>query len=55
VTYLALAQERFMDAGGDGALAPADRHFELFGIAPTCSRDGSIADAMVDDRSCPRS
>jgi hypothetical protein len=34
-TYLALAQERFADAGGDAALAPADRYFELFGIAPS--------------------
>ncbi|HEX8114824.1 MAG TPA: peptidoglycan-binding domain-containing protein, partial [Kofleriaceae bacterium] len=33
--YLALAQERFADAGGDAALAPADRYFELFGIAPS--------------------
>lgn len=34
-TYLALAQERFADAGGDAALAPADRYFELFGIPPS--------------------
>src|ERR1044071_1634671 len=34
-TYLALTQERFADAGGDAALAPEDRYFELFGIAPS--------------------
>lgn len=34
-TYLALAQERFADAGEDAALAPADRYFELFGIPPS--------------------
>lgn len=33
-TYLALAQERFADAGGDAALATTDRYSELFGIAP---------------------
>lgn len=34
-SYLALASERFGDAGSDAALAPADRYFELFGIAPS--------------------
>jgi Putative peptidoglycan binding domain len=31
----ALAQERFDDLGTDGAIASADRYFELYGIAPT--------------------
>ena len=34
-TYLALAQERFADAGPDAELAPTDRYFELFGIEPS--------------------
>lgn len=34
-TYLALAQERFADAGSDGELARRDRYLELFGIEPT--------------------
>ena len=34
-TYLALAQERFDDAGLDGELAARDRYLELYGIAPT--------------------
>ena len=34
-TYLALAQERFADAGADAELAPADRYFEMYGIEPT--------------------
>jgi len=34
-SYLALAQERFADAGADAELAPVDRYFELFGIAPS--------------------
>lgn len=34
-TYLALAQERFLDAGIDGELAARDRYLELFGIEPT--------------------
>ncbi|HWO22740.1 MAG TPA: peptidoglycan-binding domain-containing protein [Kofleriaceae bacterium] len=34
-TYLALAQERFADAGVDGALAARDRYLELFGIVPS--------------------
>jgi hypothetical protein len=33
--YLALAQERFTDAGLDGKLAASDRYLELYGIAPT--------------------
>jgi len=34
-SYLALAQERFGDAGVDSRLAGSDRYFELFGITPT--------------------
>jgi hypothetical protein len=34
-TYLALAQERFADAGSDGELARDDRYLELFGVEPT--------------------
>ncbi len=34
-TYLALAQERFADAGTDGELATRDRYLELFGVEPT--------------------
>jgi hypothetical protein len=34
-TYLALAQERFSDAGSDGKLAASDRYLELYGIEPT--------------------
>ncbi|MFN0249631.1 MAG: peptidoglycan-binding protein [Kofleriaceae bacterium] len=34
-TYVALAQERFADAGLDAELAEEDRHFELFGVFPT--------------------
>jgi hypothetical protein len=34
-TYIALAQERFADAGADGELAARDRYLELFGIAPS--------------------
>lgn len=34
-SYLAIAQERFGDAGPDAGLAPRDRYFELFGIAPS--------------------
>ncbi|HEY0988010.1 MAG TPA: hypothetical protein VGD80_13190, partial [Kofleriaceae bacterium] len=34
-TYLALAQERFADAGLDGELAASDRYLELYGIEPT--------------------
>lgn len=33
-TYLALAQERFADAGADAELAARDRYLELYGIAP---------------------
>lgn len=36
-TYLALAQERFADAGDDGELAAHDRYLELYGIEPTFS------------------
>ena len=36
-TYLALAQERFGDAGLDGELARADRYLELYGIEPAPS------------------
>jgi hypothetical protein len=34
-TYLALAQERFADAGLDGELAASDRYLELYGIEPS--------------------
>jgi peptidoglycan hydrolase-like protein with peptidoglycan-binding domain len=34
-TYVALAQERFADAGADGEHAARDRYLELFGIAPS--------------------
>lgn len=34
-TYLALAQERFAEAGLDGELAASDRYLELYGIEPT--------------------
>jgi hypothetical protein len=34
-TYVALAQERFTEAGTDGELATRDRYLELFGIAPS--------------------
>ncbi|MGE3761460.1 MAG: peptidoglycan-binding protein [Kofleriaceae bacterium] len=34
-TYLALARERFAEAGLDGELATRDRYLELYGIAPT--------------------
>ena len=34
-TYLALAQERFADAGPDSALAARDRYLELYGISPS--------------------
>jgi hypothetical protein len=34
-TYVALAQERFAEAGADGELATRDRYLELFGIAPS--------------------
>ncbi len=34
-TYLALAQERFDDAGADGTLAKSDRYLELYGIEPS--------------------
>jgi len=34
-TYLALAQERFAEAGTDGEFAARDRYLELFGIAPS--------------------
>ncbi|HWO25668.1 MAG TPA: hypothetical protein VNO30_43315 [Kofleriaceae bacterium] len=33
--YVALAQERFGEAGADGELATRDRYLELFGIAPS--------------------
>lgn len=33
-TYLALAQERFAEAGLDGELAAGDRYLELYGIEP---------------------
>lgn len=36
-TYLALAQERFADAGLDGELATRDRYLELYGIEPAPS------------------
>ncbi len=36
-TYLALAAERFDDAGHDGTLAVRDRYLEIFGIEPTLS------------------
>lgn len=36
-TYLALAQERFAEAGSEGELASDDRYLELFGILPTLS------------------
>jgi hypothetical protein len=44
-TYLALAQERFGDAGADAELAPGDRYFELFGIAPSLG----VVRARFDD------
>ena len=61
-TYLALAQERFDDAGSDGELAKLDRYLELFGIAPTLSviraRLGDdtrhACHAAVDDRALAR-
>jgi len=34
-TYLALAQERFADAGADSEPAARDRYLELFGISPS--------------------
>jgi len=45
-TYLALAQERFADAGIDGELATRDRYLELFGIEPTFS---VVAARLADD------
>lgn len=36
-TYVALAQERFADAGLDGTLARSDRYLELYGIEPSLS------------------
>lgn len=45
-TYLALAQERFDDAGIDGELATHDRYLELFGIEPTL---GVVHSRMADD------
>jgi hypothetical protein len=34
-TYLALAEERFADAGLDAELAARDRYLDLYGVAPT--------------------
>ena len=45
-TYLALAEERFGDAGLDGVLAASDRHLELYGIAPGL---GVVRDRLADD------
>lgn len=45
-TYLALAQERFADAGADAELAPTDRYFELFGIEPSL---GVVRTRLADD------
>lgn len=45
-TYLALAQERFVDAGLDGELAKRDRYLELFGILPTF---GVVGARLADD------
>jgi peptidoglycan hydrolase-like protein with peptidoglycan-binding domain len=45
-TYLALAQERFSEAGGDGVLARTDRYLELFGIEPTL---GVLRGRLADD------
>lgn len=46
-TYLALAQERFDDAGLDGELATRDRYLELFGIEPTFR---VVRGRLADDR-----
>lgn len=45
-TYLALAQERFDDAGLDGELAAKDRYLELFGIVPTLT---VVRERLADD------
>jgi len=45
-TYLALAQERFDDAGLDGTLAKRDRYLELYGIAPSF---GVLHTRLADD------
>lgn len=45
-TYLALAQERFDDAGLDGELAATDRYLELFGIVPTLT---VVRNRLADD------
>jgi hypothetical protein len=34
-TYLALADERFTEAGADGVIAADDRHLDIYGILPT--------------------
>jgi hypothetical protein len=44
-TYLALAQERFSEAGSDGAPAARDRYLELYGVAPTL---GVIRSRLAD-------
>lgn len=46
-TYLALAQERFDDAGIDGELAAKDRYLELFGIIPTIT---VVRERLADDK-----
>ncbi|HUJ61410.1 MAG TPA: peptidoglycan-binding domain-containing protein [Kofleriaceae bacterium] len=45
-TYLALAQERFGDAGLDGELARGDRYLELYGIEPA---PGVVRERLADD------
>lgn len=45
-TYLALAQERFADAGADADLAARDRYLELFGIVPSL---GVVRARLGDD------
>lgn len=60
-TYIALASERFDDAGPDGAIAAQDRYLELYGIFPTLpvlgARLGDDArhacHASVDDSALP--
>ena len=44
-TYVALAQERFAEAGPDGEFAARDRYLELFGIAPSLG----VVRARLDD------
>ena len=49
-TYLALAQERFTNAGLDAQVAARDRYLELYGVEPTLGvvRDRLAADTRHD-------